>query len=183
MSGDSKNMFLHWGDALGDTELGSSLASQTDSFFVVEVQTKPCLGSLSGFVMRGYVFSVFGVVQLLLHRHKHILLAMCIIALVKMCFDCERLTVHCSCCFLWVVLAKAAKLSWLCDADVLLQLVQERGFEMFVHPIAPVLNETRHVVAPFNHKLQQQVHPPLLNADCETCQCPVLLLCQCSCLS
>ena len=65
---------------------------------------------------------------------------------------------NCSCCFLWVVLAKAAKLSWLCDADVLLQLVQERGFEMFVHPIAPVLNETRHVVAPFNHKLQQQVH-------------------------
>ena len=44
-----------------------------------------------------------------------------------------------------------------CPADVLLKLVQERGFEMFVHPIAPVLNETRHVVAPFNHKLQQQV--------------------------
>ncbi|KAL0051898.1 hypothetical protein WJX82_004074 [Trebouxia sp. C0006] len=41
--------------------------------------------------------------------------------------------------------------------DVLLQLVQDRGFEMFVHPIAPVLNETRHVVAPFNHKLQQQI--------------------------
>ena len=45
----------------------------------------------------------------------------------------------------------------LCIADVLLKLVQERGFEMFVHPIAPVLNETRHVVAPFNRKLQQQV--------------------------
>lgn len=44
-------------------------------------------------------------------------------------------------------------------ADVLLKLVQERGFEMFVHPIAPVLNETRHVVAPFNRKLQQQVTP------------------------
>ncbi|DBA71347.1 TPA: hypothetical protein ACH3X2_011156 [Trebouxia sp. C0005] len=41
--------------------------------------------------------------------------------------------------------------------DVLLKLVQERGFEMFVHPIAPVLNETRHVVAPFNNKLQQQI--------------------------
>lgn len=44
-----------------------------------------------------------------------------------------------------------------CCADVLMKLVQQRGFEMFVHPIAPVLNETRHVVAPFNHKLQQQV--------------------------
>lgn len=42
-------------------------------------------------------------------------------------------------------------------ADVLLKLVQQRGFEMFVHPIPPVLNETRHVVAPFNHKLKQQV--------------------------
>ena len=61
--------------------------------------------------------------------------------------------------FLWGVLAEAAQLSWLCGADVLLKLVQERGFEMFVHPIAPVLNETRHVVAPFNHKLQQQVQP------------------------
>jgi len=77
-------------------------------------------------------------------------------------------------------LAEAAQLSWLCGADVLLKLVQERGFEMFVHPIAPVLNETRHVVAPFNYKLQQQVHPPLLNTDCEICQCPVLFLCLCS---
>lgn len=48
-------------------------------------------------------------------------------------------------------------------ADVLLKLVQQRGFEMFVHPIAPVLNETRHVVAPFNHKLKQQV---ILLAPC-----------------
>ena len=79
--------------------------------------------------------------------------------------------------FLWGVSAEAAQLSWLCGADVLLKLVQERGFEMFVHPIAPVLNETRHVVAPFNHKLQQQVHPPLLSTDCETCHCPVLPLC------
>lgn len=46
---------------------------------------------------------------------------------------------------------------WARCADVLLKLVQQRGFEMFVHPIAPVLNETRHVVAPFNHKLKQQV--------------------------
>ena len=39
---------------------------------------------------------------------------------------------------------------------------------MFVHPIAPVLNETRHVVAPFNGKLQQQVcfssPPPLVSS-------------------
>ncbi len=102
-------MFLHWGDALGDTELGSSLASQTDSFFVVEVQTKPCLGSLSGFVMRGYVFSVFGVVQLLLDRHKHILLAMCIIALVKMCFDAMLMIVKGLLC---IAAAAFCGLSW-----------------------------------------------------------------------
>lgn len=92
---------------------------------------------------------------------------------------CQRHTVHCSCCFSWGVVAEAAQLSRLCSADVLLKLVQERGFEMFVHPIAPVLNETRHVVAPFNNKLQQQVHLQLLNIDCETCQCPVLRLCAC----
>ena len=49
------------------------------------------------------------------------------------------------------------------SADVLLKLVQQRGFEMFVHPVAPVLNETRHVVAPFNHKLKQEV---ILLAPC-----------------
>ena len=43
------------------------------------------------------------------------------------------------------------------SADVLLKLDQQRGFEMFVHPVAPVLSETRHVVAPFNHKLKQEV--------------------------
>ncbi len=106
----------------------------------------------------------------------------CTTALVNMRLDAMLTkwlshTLHCSCCFLWGVLAEASQLSWLCGADVLLKLVQERGFEMFVHPIAPVLNETRHVVAPFNHKLQQQVHMPLLNTDCETCQCPVMPLC------
>jgi len=89
----------------------------------------------------------------------------------------------CIAAVLWGVRAEEAQLSWLCGADVLLKLVQERGFEMFVHPIAPVLNETRHVVAPFNHKLQQQVHPPLLNTDSEIWQCPVLPLCLCSPLS
>ena len=44
---------------------------------------------------------------------------------------------------------------------MLLELVQQRGFEIFVHPVPPVLNETRHVVMPFNQQLQQRVsHSP-----------------------
>ena len=43
------------------------------------------------------------------------------------------------------------------SAGVLLELVQQRGFEIFVHPVPPVLNETRHVVMPFNHQLKQRV--------------------------
>ena len=42
-------------------------------------------------------------------------------------------------------------------AEVLLDLVQRREFEIFVHPIPPVLNETRHVVMPFNQQLKQRV--------------------------
>lgn len=42
-------------------------------------------------------------------------------------------------------------------AEVLLDLVRRRGFEIFVHPIPPVLNETRHVVMPFNQQLKQRV--------------------------
>ena len=62
-------------------------------------------------------------------------------------------------------------------ADVLLKLVQQRRFEMFVHPIAPVLNETRHVVAPFNHKLKQQVIvPDPAESCCKLCLVLLLLL-------
>lgn len=41
--------------------------------------------------------------------------------------------------------------------DVLLRLVEERGLELFVHPPAPVLNETRHIVAPFAALLKSRV--------------------------
>ena len=52
---------------------------------------------------------------------------------------------------------KATQPCWLVSAGVLLELVQQRGFEIFVHPIPPVLNETRHVVMPFNQQLKQRV--------------------------
>ena len=32
-----------------------------------------------------------------------------------------------------------------------------RGMELFVHPIPPVLNETRHIVLPFNAMLKDKV--------------------------
>ena len=34
--------------------------------------------------------------------------------------------------------------------SVLLQLISQRHLELFVHPIPPVLNETRPIVRPFN---------------------------------
>lgn len=40
---------------------------------------------------------------------------------------------------------------------VLLKLTQSRRFEIFVHPVPSVLNETRHVVQPFNACLQKKV--------------------------
>eukprot|EP00195_Chlamydomonas_chlamydogama_P001411 CAMPEP_0202918646 /NCGR_PEP_ID=MMETSP1392-20130828/73955_1 /ASSEMBLY_ACC=CAM_ASM_000868 /TAXON_ID=225041 /ORGANISM="Chlamydomonas chlamydogama, Strain SAG 11-48b" /LENGTH=94 /DNA_ID=CAMNT_0049611769 /DNA_START=44 /DNA_END=328 /DNA_ORIENTATION=+ len=45
-------------------------------------------------------------------------------------------------------------------------MVQKFDFELFVHPIAPVLNETRHVVRQFSSLLKSKVQaasssPPL----------------------
>ena len=40
---------------------------------------------------------------------------------------------------------------------VLLGLIAQRRFEVFVHPVPPVLDETRHVVQPFNRALQREV--------------------------
>lgn len=40
---------------------------------------------------------------------------------------------------------------------VLLRLIQENGFEIFVHPIPPVLNETREVVKLYNSILELEV--------------------------
>jgi len=40
---------------------------------------------------------------------------------------------------------------------VLLRLIAERRFKVFVHPVPPVLDETRHVVQPFNRALQREV--------------------------
>lgn len=40
---------------------------------------------------------------------------------------------------------------------VLLCLIAQRRFEVFVHPVPPVLDETRHVVQPFNRALQREV--------------------------
>ena len=41
--------------------------------------------------------------------------------------------------------------------DVLEGLIVDRHMEVFVHPVPPVLNETRHVVEPFNAALQEKV--------------------------
>ena len=38
-----------------------------------------------------------------------------------------------------------------------LESLLSRGMELFVHPIPPVLNETRHVVLPFNAALKSAV--------------------------
>ena len=40
---------------------------------------------------------------------------------------------------------------------VLLGLIAQRCLEVFVHPVPPVLDETRHVVQPFNRALQREV--------------------------
>lgn len=41
--------------------------------------------------------------------------------------------------------------------DILQKLVTERRFELFVHPIPPVLNETRPLVQTFNRILEQRL--------------------------
>jgi hypothetical protein len=52
---------------------------------------------------------------------------------------------------------------------VLLGLVQDNGFEVFVHPIAPVLNETREIVMQYNAILQKVInHVQEEFADCFT---------------
>ena len=38
-----------------------------------------------------------------------------------------------------------------------LRRLLKRGMELFVHPVPPVLNETRHVVIPFNRALKAAV--------------------------
>ena len=41
--------------------------------------------------------------------------------------------------------------------ETLLDLVEKRKFTIYVHPVPSVLNETRHVVRPFNTALRQKV--------------------------
>ncbi len=41
--------------------------------------------------------------------------------------------------------------------SVLHKLVTRHGLEVFVHPVPPVLNETRHIVKPFNELLSAAV--------------------------
>ena len=41
--------------------------------------------------------------------------------------------------------------------ETLLDLVEKRKFIIYVHPVPSVLNETRHVVRPFNTALQKKV--------------------------
>ena len=48
-------------------------------------------------------------------------------------------------------------------AEALLHLIRTRHFRIFVHPVPSVLNETRHVVRPFNKALQNKVMIQLLN--------------------
>ena len=48
-------------------------------------------------------------------------------------------------------------------AEALLDLIRTRHFRIFVHPVPSVLNETRHVVRPFNKALQKKVIRKLLS--------------------
>lgn len=41
--------------------------------------------------------------------------------------------------------------------EVLLGLARTHGFEIFVHPPAPVLKETRHIVIPFQAALKERI--------------------------
>jgi hypothetical protein len=41
--------------------------------------------------------------------------------------------------------------------QVLQKVVAERQLEVWVHPVPPVLNETRHIVMPFNELMRQRV--------------------------
>ncbi|CAL8471421.1 g10963 [Coccomyxa elongata] len=41
--------------------------------------------------------------------------------------------------------------------EVLTRTVRERNLHVFVHPVPPVLNETRHIVTPFNDLLRERV--------------------------
>lgn len=41
--------------------------------------------------------------------------------------------------------------------EVLIRTVRERDLHVFVHPVPPVLNETRHIVTPFNDLLRERV--------------------------
>ncbi len=36
---------------------------------------------------------------------------------------------------------------------------RDRDLRIFVHPVPPVLNETRHIVTPFNDLMRQRVRP------------------------
>lgn len=40
---------------------------------------------------------------------------------------------------------------------VLTRLVEERDLTAYVHPVPPVLNETRHIVMPFNAVVKKKV--------------------------
>ena len=46
--------------------------------------------------------------------------------------------------------------------DVLTRLVETRALTVYVHPVPPVLNETRHIVMPFNAVMKAKVNPPPL---------------------
>ena len=40
---------------------------------------------------------------------------------------------------------------------VLTRLLAERSLTIYVHPVPPVLNETRHIVMPFNRVMKEKV--------------------------
>lgn len=44
--------------------------------------------------------------------------------------------------------------------EVLTRTVRERDLRIFVHPVPPVLNETRHIVTPFNDLMRERVRLP-----------------------
>ena len=53
---------------------------------------------------------------------------------------------------------------------VLLKLLSQRAMYLHVHPVPPVLNETRHIVAPFNALMKQKVRPAMLLSHTTVCK-------------
>ena len=61
----------------------------------------------------------------------------------------------------------------------LLRLVDERRLEIYVHPVVPVLNETRSIVKTFNDIMRKRVRAGGGGGVVWSCGCVVVWLCGC----